>query len=48
MNFAENKKWPTSARWQGGVVDGVGGYVRRGSVERHSGQLGCAGSALVH
>jgi hypothetical protein len=31
MNFAENKKWPTSARWQGGVVDGVVGYMRRGS-----------------
>ena len=31
MNFAENKKWPTSARWQGGVVNGVVGYMRRGS-----------------
>ena len=28
MNFAENKKWPTSARWRGRTLDVVGGYVR--------------------
>jgi len=28
MNFAENKKWPTSARWRGQTPTVVGGYVR--------------------
>jgi hypothetical protein len=32
MNCAENRKWPTSARWQGGLVNRVGGYVRRAVV----------------
>lgn len=36
MNFAENKKWPTSARWRGRTLDVVGGYVRGvGGSRRH-------------
>jgi hypothetical protein len=30
MNFAENKKWPTSAGWRARATDGVGGSTRGG------------------
>lgn len=32
IDFAEKKKWPTNGRWQGGVVDRAGGYMRRAVV----------------
>jgi hypothetical protein len=36
MNFAENRKWPSSRRWRGRPADGVGESMRRGQSKRRA------------